>query len=91
MELQQGKFRLDMRKRFFTERKFRLPREAVTELSLPEFKKVQTFETLKYLSSHFWVDLMIFMSSFKLGIFYGSNFSFAVLPFFSLCRFEISL
>jgi len=43
MKLHQGKFRLDMNKRFFTERVFGhwniLPREGVTAPSLSEFKE----------------------------------------------------
>ena len=43
MKLHQGKFRLDIRKRFFTEKEIghwnRLPREVVTAPSLSEFKE----------------------------------------------------
>lgn len=43
MKLQQGKFRLDIRKRFFTERvighRNRLPKEVVAAPSLSEFKE----------------------------------------------------
>ena len=43
MELHQGRFRLNIRKRFFTKRVVshwtRLPREVVTAASMPECKK----------------------------------------------------
>lgn len=83
----QGKFRLDIRKRFFTETVVthcnRLPGEAVTATSLPVFKgHLNNLATCFRLGSPAGtgeLDSKIFMSSFQIEIFYVSVFYFLVI------------
>ena len=79
VKLRQGRFRLDIRKRFFTERVLMhwksFSRDAVMAPSLLEFKKLLVIWS-EFLGRPVWcqeLDSMILMDPFRLGIFYDST------------------